>query len=94
MTSIVRIQQQKEDLIKKAIQSKGIILLDSEYIKANFSFREYPDGSSDFMFKDEKLIHFLPLKTKEIVRNEDIVIQFSQKYKELYLKQGQDKGLE
>ena len=77
----VGIQKQKEELIAKAIQSKGISLDDEESIKENFTVREYPDGSSNFMYRDEKLILFLPVEMKEVERNEDIVIQLSQKYK-------------
>ena len=97
---IPAIQIQKEALIVKAIEAKGFSLDDEQGIKENFSISEYPDGSSNFMFKarvllpskknpkvrrwrfvSEPLIHFFPLETKEIERNEDIVIQFNQKYK-------------
>ena len=84
------ILQQKEALIAKAIQAKGFSLDDEAAIKENFSIREHPNGSSFLMFRDEELIYFLPLETKEIVRNEDIVIQFNQKYK-CYFEQGQDR---
>lgn len=78
------IQEQKEALIAKAIEAKGFSLDNEAGIKENFSISEYPDGSSNIMFRDEKLIHFFPLETKEIERNEDIVIQFNQPYKILY----------
>ena len=68
MNGTIGIQRQKEALIAKAIEAKGFSLDDEQGIKENFSISEYPDGSSDFMFRDEKLIHFFPPETKEIGR--------------------------
>lgn len=87
----IGIQRQKEAVIIKAIEAKGFSLDDEAGLKENFSLSEYPNGSSRFMFRDEVLIDFEPMEMKEIERNEDIVIQFNQKYT-CYFEQGNNES--